>query len=72
MLEAVGIAPLFSIADMTIDIVVVLATRRLTHTPISLYMAITLWVLSLLQGLTPQRGQTSLDYVTIVALVLPL
>ena len=54
MLEVVGIALIFGAVNMSIGIIVIIATRTLTHWFLSLYMAndISLWGLSLLQGLT--------------------
>ncbi len=54
MLEVVGIALIFGAVNMSIGIVMVIATRTLTHWFLSLYMVndISLWVLSSLQGLT--------------------
>ena len=56
MLETVGLIVIFAVVNTAMGVAVILATRTLTHSFLSLYMANdpTLWVLSLLQGLAFQ------------------
>lgn len=61
MFEAVGVVVVFALANVAVGAAVVLATRGLLHRFLSLYMVddVTLWALSLLQGLAFQWWRAS-------------